>query len=224
MRRSLTWLVVPAVLASAAAGAQSGSQSYVVDPQSSDVHWLVYRAGAFARFGHNHVISIAAVAGEVSVDPADLARSSFTLEIPVMDLVVDDSALRKGLGEEFASEPSPDDVAGTRRNMLSERVLNAEAHPTLRVTGTGPVTRDGMQTLQMTVYLLGRAVELTVPTSVTLQGERLEASGAFELTHEQLGLEPFSVMGGALQVGNMMTFSYRIVANRAGGTPPAARP
>ena len=221
MRRWLAWLVVPALLASAAAAAQSGAQRYVVDPGASDIHWLVYRAGAFARFGHNHVVSVAALDGRVSVDPNDLARSTFELEIPVGDLVVDDPTLRRGLGEEFASEPSADDVAGTRRNMLSNRVLNAEQHPAVRVTGTGPMSSGAGQTLKMTMHLLGRAVDVTVPTSVTLEGDRLEASGAFELTHEQLGLEPFSVMGGALQVGNRLSFTYRILARREGSGPAA---
>jgi len=217
MHRWLVWLMIPAALASAAAAAQSGTQAYVIDAGASDVHWLVYRAGAFARFGHNHVISVAEVNGTVAVDPSSLARSSFQLEIPVMDLVVDDPVLREALGEEFSSEPSADDISGTHGNMLSDRVLDAERHPSIRVTGTGPVGEAGRQTLRMTVHLLGRAVELTVPTSVTLQGDSLEAAGEFELTHEQLGMEPFSVMGGALQVGNRMSFEYRILARRAAG-------
>lgn len=212
MHRWLAWPMVAAALTSGAAVAQT--QTFVIDPAASNVHWLVYRAGAFARFGHNHVISVAEVDGTVQVDSNDLTRSTFALEIPVMDLVVDDPTLRNELGDEFSSEPSADDIAGTRGNMLSDRVLDAERHPVIRVSGSGPVTAAGKQTLRLTVQILGRAVELTVPTTVTLQGDRLEAAGAFELTHEQLGMEPFSVMGGALQVGNRMSFDYRVVANR----------
>lgn len=210
MRRSLAWLVVPALLTSGAAAAQT----YVIDPAASDIHWLVYRAGAFARFGHNHVIAVAEVMGRVTVDPSNLARSTFELTVPVMDLVVDEPTLRRGLGDEFSSVPAADDIAGTRRNMLSERVLNAEAHPTVQVTGTGPITSAAGQRLDMQIHLLGRVVEVSVPTSVKLEGEALEASGEFELTHQQLGLEPFSVMGGALQVGQKLSFTYRIQAHR----------
>lgn len=217
MRRSLAWLAIPVMLASTAATAQT----YVVDPAGSAVHWLVYRAGAFARFGHNHVISVGQLDGRISVDPQNLERSTFELTVPVMELVVDDPTLRSALGEEFSSVPSADDVAGTRRNMLSDRVLNADQHPVVRVAGRGPLSADGAQELQMTMHLLGRAVEVTVPTTVQIDGDALQAAGEFELTHEQLGLEPFSVMGGALQVGNELTFTYRIRAKRESGSPAA---
>src|SRR5690606_25039360 len=131
----------------------------------------------------------------------------FELEFDVAKLVVDDPALRKGLGEEFASVPTASDIAGTRTNMLSERVLNGSMFPAIRITGTGPTTAAGGQTLAIKVELLGRTVDLTVPTQVEVADERLDAIGQFELNHADLGMEPFSVMMGALQVGEKLTFS-----------------
>jgi polyisoprenoid-binding protein YceI len=221
MRGKVVCLVLPAFLASMAAVAQSRPQAYVIDPERSDIHWLVYKAGAFARFGHNHVISAPEFTGRANVDRTNLAKSTFELEIPVMSLVVDDAALRGGLGEEFSSVPSADDIAGTRGNMLGERVLAADDYPRLRVTGTGPIGQGADQTMRMTVHLLGRSVEVTVPTQLKFEGDELQAAGEFELTHEQLGMDPFSVMAGALQVGNRMSFSYQIraVPETAESTP-----
>ena len=68
-----------------------------------------------------------------------------------------------------------------------------------------------------TVELLGRAVELTVPTKVVVSGDRVTASGEFELTHAQLGMKPFTVMLGALQVADGMKFVYEITAQAASG-------
>jgi hypothetical protein len=62
--------------------------------------------------------------------------------------------------------------------------------------------------------MLGRTVDLTVPTEVTVDGDRLRATGAFELNHADLGMEPFSVMMGALQVGEKLSFSYVVEARR----------
>jgi polyisoprenoid-binding protein YceI len=211
MRRVSIASLLAVLVASPAVAAE---ETYVLDPGGSDIHWQVYRAGAFARFGHSHVIAARDVSGRVVVDTEALARSKFELEFPVMSLVVDDPALRSSLGEEFASVPSADDIAGTRSNMLGDDVLQADRYSTIRVTGVGPTGEGEHQTLAIKVELLGRSVDLTVPTTVALAGDSLDASGAFEIDHAALGLEPFSVMAGALQVAERITFSYRVRARR----------
>ena len=205
-----------ALLLVGTARAEEGRQ-YAIDPVGSDVHWLVYKAGTLARLGHNHVISVAGLTGSVSTGP-DPSTSHFELQFPVASLVVDDANLRNVLGPDFASVPSADDVAGTRKNMLGERVLMGDHYGTIRVTGQGPGGSEGAQTLQVKVELLGRTVALTVPTSVEIRGDELNASGEFELTQTALGMTPFSVMLGALQVADKMKFVYRI---RATAAPPS---
>ena len=216
MRRLPGWLILPLLLTSLFVAVQSSAQQvYSVDPAASDIHWLVYKAGAFARLGHNHVISVGELTGRVTVNADDLASSTFELEIPVAALVVDDPELRRGLGDEFSSMPSADDIAGTQKNMLSDRVLDGEHFATLRVSGVGPKGVAGEQTMNIKVHLLGRTVDLMVPTNVTIDGNTLEAAGEFMLTHADLGMKPFSVMAGALQVGEQLDFFYRIRAQRA---------
>jgi hypothetical protein len=46
----------------------------------------------------------------------------------------------------------------------------------------------------------------------------VSASGEFDLTHTALGMMPFSVMLGALQVADGMKFVYNV---RADAAPPA---
>lgn len=193
---------------------QEGGERYVVDPAQSDFHWLVYKAGAFSRFGHNHTIAVGDLSGNVLVNRNDLAESQFDLQFAVGQLVIDDPALRSTLGDEFASVPKPDDIAGTRKNMLSERVLDGEKYPQIRITGTGPAPAGDMQELAVKVEMLGRVIDLKVPTKVTIDGDRLRATGEFELNHADLGMQPFSVMAGALQVGEKLSFTYDIRAQR----------
>jgi hypothetical protein len=197
------------------ASAQGAAERYVVDAAQSDVHWLVYKAGALARLGHNHTIAVGDLSGNVTVNRGDLAKSQFDLQFTAAELVVDDPALRSTLGEEFASVPTPDDIAGTRSNMLSERVLDGEKHPQIRLVGAGPTAVAGKQELAVKVELLGRTVDLKVPTEVTIEDEVLRAKGEFELNHADLGMKPFSVMAGALQVGEKLSFRYDVTARRA---------
>ena len=215
MRRAGLILGLTGLLLGGVASAQDAAERYVVDSARSDVHWLVYKAGALARLGHNHTVAVGDLAGSVTVNRDDLAKSQFDLQFAVANLVVDDPALRGTLGEDFASVPKPDDIAGTRTNMLSERVLDGEKHPQIRLLGTGPVTVAGKQELAVKVEMLGRTIDLKVPTEVTIEGEHLRAKGEFELNHADLGMKPFSVMAGALQVGEKLSFSYDVTARRA---------
>jgi len=210
----LRYGLVAVLLLAAAAGADE-SRQFTIDAAGSDVHWLVYKAGSLARLGHNHVVSVAGLTGTVNADTANLAASHFELQFQVASLVVDDAKLRSELGPDFSSVPSADDIAGTRKNMLSERVLMGDRFSTIRVRGQGPMGTADAQSLQITVELLGRSVPITVPTKVELRGNELTASGEFELTHAQLGMMPFSVMLGALQVADKMKFVYRIHATAA---------
>jgi hypothetical protein len=201
-------------LAGGVAVAQDGGERYIVDATQSDLHWLVYKAGTLARLGHNHTIAAGDLGGSVMVNSGNLSASRFELEFSVAKLVVDDPMLRGTLGADFASVPTAEDIAGTTKNMLSDRVLDGEKHPRIRIVGTGPMTREGKQALAVQVEMLGRTVDLTVPTEVTIDGGELRAKGEFELNHADLGMQPFSVMLGALAVGEKLSFSYDIKARR----------
>ena len=120
------------------ASAQGGERAFTIDPAASEIHWLVFKAGALARLGHNHVISVPSVKGSVAVNAQNPAASHFEILIPVADLTIDDAKLRSGLGEDFSSVPTAKDIEGTRHNMLTDRVLNGDNFPTIRVRGTGP--------------------------------------------------------------------------------------
>ena len=217
MFRREFWVIL-CVLCAAPAAADDARQ-YTIDAAGSDVHWLVYKAGTLARLGHNHVISVADLTGTATTNAGDPSASRFELEFHVQALTVDDPKLRSGLGPDFSSVPSADDIAGTRKNMLSDRVLMGEKYQTIKVTGVGPSGAADAQTLEITVELLGRKVPLIVPTKLEMHGDDLTASGEFDLTHSALGMMPFTVMLGALQVADNMKFLYRIHATAA----PTAR-
>jgi hypothetical protein len=213
--RALAFGFVALLVCSGAAG-QSGGERYVVDAAQSDLHWLVYRAGALSRFGHNHTVAAGDLNGNVIVNRDDLAKSQLELQFTVAKLIVDDPKLRSTLGEEFSSVPKEEDIAGTKRNMLSERVLDGEKYPEIRITGTGPMmVGAGMQELAVKVAMLGRVIDLKVPTAVTIDGDQLRAKGEFELEHADLGMEPFTALAGALQVGETLSFTYDVTARRA---------
>lgn len=210
--RATARIIFSAFLCTAAAAAIAQSPGvYEIDSQSSEIHWRIYKAGAFARFGHNHVVAIAQPTGTVELEE-DISASGVTLQFSVDELVVDDPVLRSRYGEDFASEPSAEDVAGTRTNMLTEQVLNGDVFPTISLTATQLSGLGEDQTIELTLAMLGRTVSLTVPVSVAFADGALHAQAEFRLQHEDLGMEPFSVMMGALQVAPEIDFTVDIRA------------
>lgn len=186
---------------------------YRVDSEASLLQLYVYRAGPLARLGHNHVVASRDLTGTVWYRDRQ-GRSAFRISLPVTELTVDEPGLREAAGNDFPGEIPREDVEGTRRNMLGEAVLDAARHPELSaelvaVEGSG-------DTLTMTAALTirGRRRLVDFPVQLRTDGDRLVATGETTVSHAALGLEPFSVMGGALSVAEDIGVRYRVVARR----------
>jgi len=184
---------------------------YRIDPDASQVLVLVYRDGPMARLGHNHIISVHELTGEVTV-PEQRADARFWIEFPVAAMSVDDPALRTELGEDFRAPIDPGSVRGTREHMLGEKVLNALQFPKIRLE-SGPLRADGdhwLVTLQISAR--GHSSNTEVPVQLAISPQELTASGEFELTHAQLGLTPYSIGHGALRVAETMHVRFHLTA------------
>jgi polyisoprenoid-binding protein YceI len=185
---------------------------YRVVPEESTLEILVFRAGALAKLGHNHVIT-SHVAGSVVVGDSP-GGSSIELSLPVGSLTVDDPEARAGAGSAFGSEISEKDREATRRNMLGRKLLDAERYPCVRIvsqqiSGDFPDMR-----IRAEIGIKGESHEVELPASAELRGDRLVAAGRTDIAHSELGLDPFSAGFGTLRVAGKMSFRYRIVATR----------
>jgi hypothetical protein len=189
---------------------------YRVDENQSELRILVYRAGPLARFGHNHVIVNHAIRGAVSL--ADAAGESvFWLKVPVAGFVVDDLQARREEGADFAGDIPDDAKSGTLHNMLSAALLNADAFPVITVNSvaaSAAQVRPGAGALTATVAIsvAGHESKVGVPLTLSVDSRRLSATGTLELRQSVLGLTPYSLMLGALQVQDAMTIKFDIVA------------
>lgn len=217
MNRLVSLSLVALLLASDITWGQVNGDSefsvYQIDAEDSDIRLMIHRAGALSWLGHSHVVSVGQLNGTIYVHP-NLERSRFELVIPVQGLIVDDPLLRRQEGDEFSTRLSESDIAGTRSNMLGKRVLDAQRYPIVRLTGTGPKGDGPEFMLGFSMEVLGNVVEMRIPLNLRLDGNRLEATGAFQLSHSNLGMRPFSRMLGALRVADELNFKFRIRALR----------
>jgi polyisoprenoid-binding protein YceI len=63
----------------------------------------------------------------------------------------------------------------------------------------------------------GTTRQITVPADLEIDGGRLRVSGAFELWQSGFGIEPFSVLGGALRVEDRIDLRFELDATRWSG-------
>lgn len=187
---------------------------FIVDSQASEIRLLVYRAGALARFGHNHVI-IGRVRGEIRVG-VGAAISGFRLEVPVESFVVDVPAARAEEGDEFATEVSEQARRGTRENMLSKDVLDAANHPLIQIDSLALVGPSWNPTVLARVTLRGAPRDLRFPAAVIRQDDLLTVVASFRVRQSDFGVAPFSTLGGGLQVKDAFDIRVRLLARRAG--------
>jgi hypothetical protein len=215
----------------------TGAGVYRIDAAQSEVRLLVYRAGALANLGHNHVIVNRSVTGWVKfIDDVGAAggaasgnapaaggavsgnaaavnvAASFALSLPVADFVIDDAQARSEEGADF-SEAVPEEArSGTRHNMLSPALLDGDEFPTIALSSVAATRTGGALRATLTVRIAGHESTLEVPFASEVSKDRVSASGTVTLRQTALGLVPYSVMLGALQVQDEFTVKFKVVA------------
>jgi hypothetical protein len=186
--------------------------TYRIDPAESELRVLVYRGGSLAHLGHNHVLVNLEVSGSIIVGDS-LQTSSFGFTVPVDKFVVDDAQARLDEGADFPGQVPEDAKAGTLHNMLSASQLNAAQFPTLAVKSVAIDNPQGAPTATLTVTVAGHDSTISAPFSLQGESGHLTATGSFELRQSAVGISPYSLLGGALQVQDAMQVKIKIVAS-----------
>ncbi|MDE2219080.1 MAG: YceI family protein [Gammaproteobacteria bacterium] len=204
----LTRVAVPA------SAAPAGASLFRVDAVASQLRFYLHADGPLARVGHSHVISAHAVEGSIWLQPL-AEQSACELRLPVADFVVDAPQERAAAGNEFAEPLAAADREGTRVHMLGERQLDALRYPAIGLRCSRLTAIPGGMSVELAITLRDHLAQLTVPLQWQQQGDTLRASGEFSFRQSDLGLEPYSLMLGALRVADEIHARFVLVARRA---------
>lgn len=191
--------------------AARGEPVYRIDSAQSVVVMRVYRGGALARFGHDHVVASRDVEGFV-LRAASVNEQRADVYAPLAALTVDEPALRAQAG--FDTQPTAQDIEGTKRNML-DKVFEADRFPfvSLRLTDVNGEPPALMTNAMITLH--GQTV--TIPLIVALDApstDRLYARGRLSVKQTDFGLVPYSLLGGALRVEDRVDIEFELAAKR----------
>jgi hypothetical protein len=183
---------------------------FVLDPLVTRIDVVVRRDGPLARFGHDHVVTVGEPDGFLLFDdtgPDSRAALRFRLD----NLVVDSAAARAR--HELDTDPDAADIEGTRENLL-EHVLDAGQWPWATLGLTGFERQEDHHSAMLTVAISGSAYSGRQPFRLHRAGERVRVDGFFILRQTELGIEPFSALGGGLRVADPLEIHFRIEATR----------
>lgn len=206
--------VPPALPAQCVPPAGGSERLLTIDRSNSTLRILTYRGGKAAHLGHNHLIASRELWG-YGVLAKTLEASHFALCIPVQSLIVDDPQLRAAAGEAFADEVGDSAVAGTRRNLLSERQLDGERYPYIVVLGRIVAGETPQVSMELELRVLDKAH--TVPLTARLEQfhRGVIVSGGLQVKQTDLGIQPYSVLFGALTVRDAIDIKFDVRAKTA---------
>jgi hypothetical protein len=189
----------------------AGAREYHVVPEESLLRIFVYRGGAMARLGHNHVIASHQLTGTVYVTEVG-TQTRFDISFPVGDLTVDEPELREQAGPDFPPGVPQSARDGTHDNLLSEALLDAAHYPTIRLRATDVIEAADGYDMGVEISIKDQLRTVRVPVSVEHRDGTLVATGEFPLKQTDLGLKPYSFGMGALVVVDGMRVRFDVTA------------
>ena len=189
----------------------AGAREYHVVAEESLLQIFVYRGGAMARLGHNHVIASHQLTGMVYVTE-DATNTRFDISFPVNELTVDEPALREQAGPDFPPTVPQSARDGTHNNLVSEALLDAAHYPAIRLRATDVIEAAGGYDMGVEIWIKDQVRNVRVPVAVEREDGSLVATGEFPLKQSELGLKPFSAAMGTLLVLDDMRVKFSVVA------------
>jgi polyisoprenoid-binding protein YceI len=202
------------LMAQAALLAGSGPTVLTVDTANSHVLIQVGKAGVFGFAGHAHEVTAADVRGEVTYDPADLARASVSLEFGAAALRV------------TGKDEPPGDVGEVQRVMLSDRVLDVTRFPSIsfrsrRVSVAGRTATAADLLIEGDITLHGTTRPMTIRASAVFDaGGGLTARGSCPLVQSDFGMVPVTAAGGTVRVKDAVEVQFVLRARPSGASGP----
>ena len=187
----------------------SDYENYSISSETSWIKVLIYPDGPLKHLGHHHVISHQNIRGSVQFasDPID---SIISLEFAVDEFTVDDYELRMQEGGDFDGEVPQKDIDGTKKNMLSEKLLNSIEFPSIKIKSKSIEGQYPDYEVRSDVNIKDHNFNLVFPARVNYDKKSFVSSGEINLSHDMLGLTPFSAAGGLLKVRDLMIVRYKI--------------
>jgi polyisoprenoid-binding protein YceI len=191
------------------APAPAGPRLWTLDPSQGALSVLVrYERGtALASMAHDHVVAATGWTGTVSWVEGEPQRCEISVSVPVSGLVVDPPGSRTRAG--LPGETPAEDRGKILENLSGDRQLDGDRFPkiTFRSTSCTPQGEKILVAGTLSLHGVSRAIE--VPMEIEA-GERFAARGAFSISGESFGFQPFRAAMGAVRNQDRLAFTIDV--------------
>jgi polyisoprenoid-binding protein YceI len=186
---------------------ESSTVQYTIDQERSRFTVRAFASGLLSGFGHNPLIGLREVSGEVNFSPGAIAESSLILR-----LKPDSFAVQNDVSDKDRREIE---------RMMKDEVLEVGRFPEItfesrQVSGTQLGESMYMLKIEGDLTLHGATRSQSISAQVVPADDNIRAQGEFTIKQSDFNIKLVSVAGGALKVKDELKFAFDIVAVKAG--------
>ncbi len=178
---------------------------YRIDAAASRFMVHAFRGGLLYFKGHDHFIKVGDFSGEVQITPSAINPASLTMTIRADSL------------EETGANFTPEQKAIIKKE-LDEIVLESAKYPEITFRSTDVAGRlNGSQfeaTIGGDITLHGVTKHISIPATVTFDGDNLKAKGEFTLNRKDFNVTATNAVHGTVRVKHKLKFSFDITARK----------
>lgn len=179
--------------------------TFKLDPASSKFVVHAHRRGLAWFKGSDHYLAVRQFTGEASLDMDAVNPASLSITIEANSL--------QETGAHFT--PPQKTIIDREVNEIS---LETAKYPTITFKSTGVTggRAKGAFAVKITgdITMHGVTRHITIPATVTVSGDTLNAKGEFELKRSDFGVKATSAFHGWVRVKDKLTFDFDINARR----------
>ncbi len=159
---------------------------------------------------HNHVVRASNWSGRLFFDPNDLSSCEMEFSLSVDDLMVDEDTMRDVVG--YNDTISSNDRSQIREHMLADNQLNAAQYAEISFDSvecqgtTGAL--EGSLAVIGDLEIAGSSAATTINLDFKIRTSGFYASGGFQKSHSDVGIEPYSAFAGAVRNADQLVFGF----------------
>jgi polyisoprenoid-binding protein YceI len=196
-------LPMQAPAAEAPAPAVAAARTYPLDVKKSLLVVQVFKEGAMSALAQDHAVHATELSGSIVADASSPKASSVNVVVQTKTIINDDPKMRARYG--LPLDIAEGDRASIGKTMRGPDVLDVEKHATIAFKSTAVdvvvdadgKTAKGKVTGDFT--LRGVTKKLTIPVTVTLQGDTIDAKGSVRFKGSDWGMAPLSMFLGGIK-------------------------
>ena len=180
----------------------AAASRYVIRPGESRFQIRVGKSGLFSAFGHEHLVEVRHMSGEVLWSPGAREGSSVNLEFESASLTVVDPDVK-------------DDERAKVQAQMQAEALEIERYPVIRFTAktlaVEPLQGEYRGTVTGELTLKGVTRSLKIPVQIAVAVGKLGARGELKLKGSDFGVKQVTAAGGAVKTKDELQLSFDLV-------------